>query len=214
MKKIKKILLITFISFSFSSKAQEFKYGEKSISAVFEINGKSKSELYSIINKWITINYNSAKAVTQLLDSEGGNIIVKGINDVNYKNTSRELFPKMKLPEYNQMKFNHLIEINIKDNKYRIEYKINDIATADSAGMNNLAFNCISFISINDTAINDYNNLLDNALKQGLIGKEKRENYKSFTKPMFQEISNNLMMDIKSTMDSILKSISVDNDKW
>jgi len=215
--KMKKILIVLFISVFISSSAQEYKYEDKTISAEFEINGKSKTELYSLINKWIITNYNSAKTVTVFNDSEKGNIIVKGINEIKYKNTWGVLFPKRKYPELCYLEFNYLIEINVYDNKYKIVYKIVDIATTEDVfwrGINSLRLKSIGFISVNDAAINEYNNFFNKTFPRILVRKERRNNYLSYNKPMFQEISNNLIIDIKSKMESVSKSILVDNYKF
>ena len=82
-------------------------------------------------------------------DLESGTIIIKGINEVSSKNSMKELYPNNKyLEEYTKPKFNHLIEIDIKDNRFMIIYKITDIATED-VGYNSLTFNCIGFDGIN-----------------------------------------------------------------
>jgi hypothetical protein len=211
MKKIIPLmLLITSITY-----AQEYKLEEKTVTGIFEVKEKTKAEIFASINKWITLNYNSAKNVVQMNDLESGTIIIKGINEVIYKNSMKELYPNNKyVEEYSRTKFNHLIEINIKDNKFRIIYKITDIATED-VGYNSLIFNCIDFNGIKESAIIEYNDKMDGLLKQGLIGKEKRENFKSLTKPMFESLSNSLVSDIKATMTSIEKSITESTkDKW
>lgn len=211
MKKI--ILLVLLISTI--TNAQEFKLEEKTVTGVFEVKEKTKAEIFASINKWISINYNSLKNVIQMNDLESGTIIIKGINEVSYKNSMKELYPKNKyVEEYTRTKFNHLIEINIKESKFRIIYKITDIAT-DDVGYNSLIFNCISFDGNNNAAITEYNDKMEGLLKQGLIGKEKREKFKSLTKPMFEGLSNSVVSDIKATMQSIEKSITeTSKDKW
>ena len=68
---MKKLLLIFgMIVFTFSMNAQ-----------VFEVEGKSKDEIHSIINQWVAENYNSANNVIQMNDKEAGTIIVKGVTD-------------------------------------------------------------------------------------------------------------------------------------
>jgi len=146
---------------------------------------------------------------------ETGTIIIKGVNEVSYKNTMKELYPNNKyVEEYTKTKFNHLIEINVKDAKFRIIYKVTDLAS-ENVGYNALMFKCISFNGINVTYVNEYNDSIEDLLKKGLLGKEKREKIKSLAKPMFEEISNSLLIDIKSTMKNIEKSISESKkDDW
>ena len=203
-------LMTSSISFG-----QDYELNEKKVTGVFELEGKNKSELFSSINKWISINYNSAQNVIQMNDKEAGTIIIKGINEVVYKNTMKSLYPNNKyIQEYSTTKFNHLIEINLKDNRFRIIYRITDIASKD-VGYNNLIFNCINFNGDNDQAIIKYNEFIDISLKQGLVGKKKRAKFKSKTKPMFYELNNSIVTDIKSTMKSIEKSVkSKKKDDW
>ena len=98
------------MALSFYSNAQEYKLEEKSVTGIFEANGKTKAELFSAINKWISVNYNSEKTVVQLSDTEGGNIIIKGITEGKYN--LKPFRPKFKRDKYKIVKFNHLDEVN------------------------------------------------------------------------------------------------------
>ena len=190
--------------------AQEYKIEAKSITGVFDVNEKSKAEIFSAINKWISINYNSAKNVIQLNDAEAGTIIIKGINEVTCKNVSKVLFPKNSyIPENTTTKFNHLIEINIKENKYRIIYRI-----IDSEGLDDNFFNCIKLNGGNEANITTYNDEVEIGLKKGLIGQEKRELYKLKSTAMFEDIRIGLENSMKATMLSIEKSTTVSSDGW
>ncbi|SOU87108.1 conserved hypothetical protein [Tenacibaculum dicentrarchi] len=216
MKKMKLVFgILTILMTSQITFGQEYNLEEKTVIGVFKMEGKNKSELFSSINKWISINYNSAQNVIQMNDKEAGTIIIKGINEVVYKNTMKSLYPKNKyIKEYSTTKFNHLIEINIKENKFRIIYKITEIASED-VGFNNMIFNCINFNGNNEKAITEYNEFIDGYLKKGLIGKKKRAKFKSKTKPMFDELNNSIVSDIKLTMKSIEKSVeSKKKDDW
>jgi hypothetical protein len=206
------IIMVMTSSISFG---QDYELEEKTVIGIFEIEGKNKSELFSSINKWISINYNSAQSVIQMNDKEAGTIIIKGINEVVYKNTMKSLYPKNKyIPEYSTTKFNHLIEINIKDNRYRVVYKITDIADKD-LGVNNILLKCINFNGKNEQAILEYSKIFDENIKKGAIGKKKREQFMSSIKPMFEELNNNILIDIKSTIKSIEKSVeSKKKDDW
>lgn len=210
MRKISILLFISFLQGILY--AQEFKIEDKTITGIFEAKEKNKSDLFSSINKWISINYNSAKSVIQMNELESGTIIVKGINEVQFRNPYKQLYPNDKyISEISAVNFNHLIEINIKDNKYRIIYKITGV---DSEGYESLFFSCISLDTIDDNAIQSYNLTNERILKKGLIGKEKRDALLSLSKPMFQEIKKILTENIKLTMLSIEKAISTTNDNW
>ena len=201
--------------FSSHLNAQEYILDEKVVTGIFEAEKNDKSELFSSINKWISINYNSAKNVIQMNDKESGTIIIKGINEVAYKNPMKTIYPNNKYAkEYATIKFNHLIEINIKDNRYRIIFRITDIASQD-AGANHLIFKCINFKGTNDESINEYNEFNESFLKAGMVGKKKRELFKSLSKPMFVELSKNTVTDIKLTLKSIEVSLETKaKDDW
>jgi Domain of unknown function (DUF4468) with TBP-like fold len=210
---MKKISLLFLLSFLFClSNSQVLKTDAKSITGTFDAKEKTKSDLFSSINKWISINYNSAKNVIQMNDLESGTIIVKGINEVEFKNTAKQIYPNNKnMPETATVKFNHLIEFNIKDNKFRIIYKITGV---NSEGYDNLFFNCINLDTLDNNAIQTYNAAIEEMLKKGGIGKEKREAFLALSIPMFQDINKRLSDNIKLTMQSIEKSVYESNDNW
>ena len=151
-----KKLIPLFLLFTCLINAQEYKLEERTITGVFEKTGKTKSELFSSINRWISINYNSSINVIQMNNIDSGTIIVKGINEVKYKDDlTKILSPKSNI-EYATMKVSHLIEINIKDGRYRVIYKVVDLAIQDS-GYNDLVINCINFNKVDDESIQNYN---------------------------------------------------------
>jgi hypothetical protein len=219
---MKKLLVVLVLMLSTVSFGQEYKTEDKALTGVFEVAGKSKAEIFSAINKWISINYNSGKSVTQLSDAEGGNIIVKGINSVNYKNIAKILYPKMKsLPDELAIKFNHLTEINIKDNKYRIIYTIAnidvepDVAKYITPELGAAQFACININGATDTAILLISNIMDTNFKDAKVSDEKRELLSAAIKPMYDEMNSDLVTDMKSTMISINKSVaSAKADTW
>ena len=212
------ILLMT----SLNCVAQEYTLEEKTITSVFEIEGKAKAEIFSSINKWIALNYNSAQNVVQLNDKESGNIIVKGINEAVYKNVMKELYPKNKyMQEFSTVKFNHTVEINVKDNKFRIIYTLTDIITPESIGgyklesQYNMIFNMIDFTGLKQDKIDNYNNYVEELWKKAMIRKKKRAKIKEMTKPTFEEMNKGVIKSIKSTMLSIEKTVkSTKKDDW
>lgn len=211
---MKKIVLGLLMVMSFYSNAQEYKLEEKSVTGIFEPNGKTKAELFSAINKWISVNYNSPESAIELNDAEGGNIIVKGITEGKWN--LKPFIPKLKKDKYIIVKFDHLIELNIEDNKLKIIYKITNLANikhpkAQAECVKN-TLNCINFNGVDDNSIVTYNEFLEPILKGGLIGKEKREKYKSLSKPMFEELNSNLISTIKVTMEAMAKATTVTSD--
>ncbi len=207
---------------SFQCYSQEYKSEEKTITGIFDVEGKTESEIFSSINKWIALNYNSALNVVQLSDKESGNIIVKGINEASYKNVMKELYPKNKfMQEYSTVKFTHTIEINVKENKYRIIYTLTDIITPEPvAGYNleqqyDMVFDMIDFNGLKQDKIDNYNNYVEELWKKAMIGKEKRKKFQEMTRPTFEEMNKGVTESIKSTMDSVEKTVkSSKKDEW
>jgi hypothetical protein len=215
---MKNILFLILLISSLSVHAQTYTNDDKSLTGVFKVAGKSKAEIFSAINKWISINYNSGKSVTQLSDVDGGNIIVKGINEIVYKNTYKHLFPNNNFyPQYFLMKLNHLIEVNVKDNKFRIIYRIVDYVPENTSSPYNLdkfAFDCINFNGASKTSIFAFNKKMTSLLRTDLIGLKKRKSVLRLTKPAFDEARLSLIVDMKLTMELIRKSITTPTDDW
>ncbi len=214
---MKKTLLITFMIFGFLSNAQEFKAEGKTLTGIFEANGKSKSELFSLINKWIAINYNSSKNVIQMNDLESGTIIVKGINEVTYKNPNYVIY---KYEEFITLNIYHLIEINIKDNKFRIIYTVTDLENKkDCRGglcfiVRSLNVSHINLTLIEDSVVEKYNFNLINNFKGSWEPKEKKEKVILMTKPLLEEVNNQILNQAKEKMLLISSSIINKQDGW
>jgi hypothetical protein len=202
--------------------AQTYTTEDKVLTGVFETQGKTKAQIFSAINKWISINYNSGKSVTQLSDVDAGNIIVKGINEVSYPNISKIIYPNMKsISDIATMKLNHLIEINIRDNKFRIIYKIVDfhidpaMAGYMTPEMIKMSNDVINLNGISDAALFTTSEFLDMSFKKSMIGKEKRDLVKESIKPTYDELNRNLIANMKTTMLSIQSAVTTPTtDGW
>ena len=189
-----------------TSNAQEFQIENKAIVGNFETESKNKTELFNSINNWISLNYNPSKNV-KLNDSEAGKIVITGINEISYKSQASALDPTNKnISDYSSLKFNHLIEINIYDDGYKIIYKLVDL-DSENVGKNNLFFNCINLNHTNEFAIREYNKKNDLFLIEALVGKKKRDVYRALARPMFKDINNTLLFDLKQTMVLIEQSV-------
>ena len=199
----------------FLANAQEYKLEEKSVTGIFEANDKTKAELFSAINKWISVNYNSANSVIQLNDLESGTIIVKGINTIVNKSFIKSfLHPDLqKKTSFNTMTYNfsHLIEINIKDNKFRIMYLITKY---EDYGNDNEIFKRINFEGIDNNTVENYNALADGLLETFMIDKKNKQAMRDAMKPMLDEMNSSLENDIKNTLQSIYKTATEKTEGW
>ena len=72
----------------------------------------------------------------------------------------------------------------------------------------------INLIGIPDSTLLLLSDFMDNNLKKGLIGKEKREKYKQALKPMYDALNSNIVTDIKNTMLLINKSVTATSEGW
>lgn len=191
---------------------QEYTYEEKTIAGIFTAEGKTKDEIFSSINKWISLNYNSAQDAVQFNDKESGNIIVKGINKAIYKNVTEE---------YITVKINHTLEINVKNNRYRLIYTSTDVMDLKPVAGDNLEqqydliFNMIDFTGLKQDKVDNYDNYVEELWKNELVGKRKRAKLKEQTRPAFEKMNEELIQSIKLTMLSAQKTVkSIKKDDW
>jgi hypothetical protein len=190
---------------------------EKKMTATVEVTGKSKSEIYSSINKWVSLNYNSANNVIQMNDKESGIMIVKGLSAVSYINPSRATYPKTKVfPIRNEMLLNHLLEIKVKENKYRLIYTISRIA--DGSPKNTMyanpnTFDCINLKGVTDESIVKFNYHWRKSFGKSISKKEAK--YLSLSKPTFDEINSKMALSFVSNFISITKMVNeTSDDDW
>ena len=121
MKKLLYLFLTVLITFS--SNAQDNMLSPISADYVLKAEGKTKNEIFTLISKWVALNYNSAINVVQLSDNEGGVIIVKGTNSIVTTNISKALLPNNKLvPNELNVDVNHVLDITIREGRYKIVY--------------------------------------------------------------------------------------------
>lgn len=212
-RKIIEIILILVLIFPAISFSQNFIIDNHSVTGVFEAKGKTKSELFSALNRWITLHYKSANSVIQLNDPESGTIIVKGVNSVVYTNADKILYPNNKnISSTSESFFNHTLEINIKDDRFRIIFTVIDVVQESYPELKSAYFNSLNFINLNDSAIGVYNKSVEYYLKKGMVGKEKRGKYLAASKPMFADICSTLVSNIKIFISST-QTINQE-DKW
>ena len=202
------ILLVVSIT-----NAQEYKLEEKTMTGTFDVKDKTKAEIFASLNKWISINYSSAKSVIQMNDLESGTFIIKGINEVRYKNPQKILYPNLSA-EFNTIKFNHVIEINVKENKFRVIYKLIQIYMFDTTVINDTKMICVNLDGSRKAEVEEHMALMEENFKKAVKNKEKRDKYLEAFRLSFDEINNSLISDMKGTMMSMEKSVSSPKDGW
>ena len=188
----------------------------KQIIATIDAYDKSKSEIYSSINKWVSVNYTSANDVIQMNDKEAGIMIVKGLNSLNFLNPTRVIYPKTKaIPLKNKLLLNHLLEIKVKENKYRLIYTITGIIEStplNSMHLNPNTLDCINLNKSTNESIAEFNNFWKEHFKNSLMGRKRRAKYLSLSKPTFNEINSRLALSFVSNFISIVESVNETSD--
>jgi len=195
-----------------TSTIEKIEIQEKKIIAVINVKEKSKKKLYSLLNKWVSLNYNSANNVIQMNDKDGGILIVKGINSINYKNPTRILYPRTKmLPQFYELSVYHTLEINVKDNRFRIIYTLRGInrTVKSDLATNPYSFECISLKGSSESSILNYNNYWEPILKSGLMSKKNRKKYKGLSKQTFDSVNASLAISFTANIVSMLNSINL-----
>ena len=192
---------------------------EKKMTATVEATGKSKSEIYSSINKWVSLNYNSANNVIQMNDKESGIMIVKGLSAVSFINPTRTIYPKTKaIPIKSKILLNHLLEIKVKDNKYRLIYSISgktDNTPKNTIDANPNTWDCINLNGATEESIGRFNYHWKEILKTSMMGKKRKAKYLSLSKPVFEEINSTIALSFVSNFISITKMVNeTSDDDW
>ena len=92
-----------------------------------------KDELYYRLVRWATLAFPSVKNVVELQDKSSGNIIIKA--SMANSNASKVEFSKRKNDKYNQFSnftFPFVLDIRIKDGRYKYELYISKFFNAAS----------------------------------------------------------------------------------
>ncbi len=182
---------------------------EKVFTVVINANSYNKSKLYSELNKWVSLNYYSANDVIQMNDKEGGTMIVKGLNTISFKNPRRLTYPKAKIfPTISVLLLRHTLEVNVKENKFRLIFTINNIEESEIKTVLNINpyyFENISFKGASEKSLLLYNNYWE-AKGKGM-GKKNREKFLGLSEPTFIEVNTNLNLFFINKIFSIINSL-------
>ena len=196
MKKLVYLFLTVLITLSVN--AQDNMLSPVSADYVLQAEGKTKNEIFTLISKWVALNYNSAINVVQLSDNEGGVIIVKGTNAIVTTNISKALLPNNKLvPNELNVDVNHVLDITIREGRYKIVY----------------TFTTYNF-NLDTENVDD--ELLAEILKPyydvAYVSKKKEAKMREIATKNASELKLGILNFIKDTNESISKSLDNNTD--
>lgn len=196
MKKL--VILLLFIPLV--SLGQDFKTQDKIMSVVFQVDSLSASEIHSRALNAIANIYNNANNVIQLNDTQANKIVVKGSSTMTITNPIKALYPKNKyIKETSELFYDHTINIDSKDNRYRIVYIVSNPEELFSTTRIDFASPIFSFEEPKQDGITEYVDLKMSA-GTSLLGKKKKAIYKSALLKLPKEIVNTLINDTKSIL--------------
>lgn len=218
--------LIVFICFytlvvNCSSAQQAFDVSELFLTEVYEVPNTSKNNIYSKINKWVAVNYKSANNVIQMNDKDAGILVVKGVdNFIVFNPIKRIRMNNSLITEKVSIKFHHTIQIEVKDNKFRVKYSFDRFGNGYYFGnitdwiFINSLWDSLDFNNpIDLTKIEFYKKKVDELLKMYNVSKRKRQSVVTNLNSFVPHLLNVLRKKVEITGRSISMSIK-ENDKW
>ena len=195
---MKKLLFTLAVLVSFAGYAQDSTF-TSTISYVNKVEGKTKSEIFSLLSKWVALNYNSANNVVQLNDAEGGNIIVKGINSMVTSNANKAMLPNNPhVTSTIEVKTNHVLDITCRDGRFKITYTIADYG-----------------FNLNTKTVDEeyMKTFLKPYYDMAYVSKKKEANIRAATRISMSETKLGIISFIEETNNSIMNFISQDEDE-
>ena len=212
------MIFIPLVSFG-----QEFKYQNNINSVVFEVDSTSASDIHNKALSAIANLYNNANNVIQLNDKDSNKIIVKGKSTITITNPIKAMYPKNKyISETMELFFDNTINIDSKDNRYRIVYSVNN--PEELYGTERVNF-FPSIFSFNEPKQDEITEFVDLKMSAGtsMLGKKRKAIYKTALEKLPQEIVSTLKNDTKTFLliindaiqqKSALESNSILNDDF
>jgi len=206
MKRLSLFILLFIVSAGFTY-GQNDLIEAKSITEVYELNDISKTETFSRVVKWFTLEENAINDEISVSNREEGHIEVKGITKVLFKNIGTELYPKRSgMAEVLEAKFNYLITIDIVENQYMVNYTLIDMIK-EMYGQEETFFNCINFVEIDDKALQEYNKEMEKVFKRNFVFKNKREIFFNNSKSQFEEVSSYVLNEAQVKMFNLHEAV-------
>ena len=210
------LLALTTVSYS-----QEYEVEGNSMITIIEMNGKSKTQIHSLLASAIANMYNSANDVIQMNDSDAGKIVVKGASVINNPSPMKAMFPKNKyIPEFIEIYTTHTINLDSKDGKFRVVYTYTDSYSNQVASQNNLGGKIptgygYSLEKPSSEMLSNYAEELINAPGMGFYGKKKKNAYDVAIKEAWisyvEELNSNAKATITSIKNAVIKGAK---DDW
>lgn len=165
MKKLLFLLLLPVFGFG---QEPEFKFEDNLMVVVFHHKGVNSETLYSKCLASISNVFSNSKYVIDLEDRVGKKVIMNANTLVGMDNNVKMLYPRMKdkiVPESLKMKLSYKLNMDFKDDRYRMVFEITDVEYYD------YDYNALKPLKQPNTFVEDYSR--DNELKEILIAKTK-----------------------------------------
>ena len=214
-----KKLLLLFSIFSLTSYSQEISYEGNTAIVVFQLDSLGADEIHSRALSAIANIFNSANDVIQLNDKASKKIVVRGKASVEITNPIKSMYPKNKfigdlMPVY----FDTKVNIDSKDNRYRIVYEVMNPETQYGNGRAPFGFISFDFPKENEEIGYAERMMGDKSLK--ILGKKKLELYKAALIKVPKEVAQTLRIQSSLFLNSIqsemigLSEVSIEGDDW
>lgn len=208
------ILGLLFFCCTSIVKAQE--YSDKTVTTVVDVKGASKSDLFASINKWVSLNYNSAKDVLQLNDKESGTIIIKGNSTISFDNDMKQYSKNNRYTlDVASIPVNHTIEINVKNEKFRTVITYTGFVSRLQSSYNFWNDDVINLEGNEGSGLERMLQDYDDLFRGALIGKKKRAKYVASTKKNIQNLNKSLVEHSVNINNNLKSSIlETSKDGW
>ncbi len=203
-----KVGLIMLLFLSSYLHAQDSQIAKKSVSKTFELKGLSPSLIFSRAESWFSDENNGENNVIKSVSPENNELVVQGETKVLYKNIGKELYPKRNgMAEILDAYFGHLVEIKIDESSYSITYTVTDMKK-EMYGKQDVFFECVNFIEINEKDLASYNQDMNKLLKANLVFKKRREIFMENSRLQFEEVNNFLLNEGEVNIFSLNEAVT------
>lgn len=200
--------LIMLLFLSSYLQAQDSQIAKKSVSKTFELKGLSPSLIFSRAESWLSDENNGENNVIKSISPENNELVVQGETKVLYKNIGKELYPKRNgMAEILDANFGHLVEIKIDESSYSITYTVTDMKK-EMYGKQDVFFECVNFIEINEKDLATYNQDMNKLLKANLVFKKRREIFMENSRFQFEEVNNYLLNEGEVNIFSLNEAVT------